>query len=110
MELAYETVRAKEFSGKPSRQDCVFCCESEADARRFAEIHGRATNLIYEVELVDQSALVHKTNYELIDFEAGPTKWDELARSYWSDGHTENIEVICGGAIRIVRFVGPVTP
>ncbi len=110
MEMAYEIVRVKEFNGKPSRRDCVFCCESEVDARRFAANHDRATNLIYEVELVDPNALVHKTNYELVSVEAGPSKWGDLARSYWSDGHTENIEVICGGAIRIVRFVGPVTP
>ena len=105
LELAWETVRLREFPHRPSRLDCVFFWPKEESAQRFHSRRSESTGL-YEVEVVECSR-VFVANMNLISyFEKSETvaSMFERARHYWSTGR-EDGEVLLEGSARIVAVL-----
>lgn len=107
LELAWETVRLREFPHRPSRLDCLFLWRKEETARDFHSRRPWPTEL-YEVEIV-QCARVFAANMGLISyFEDSETMASmfERARRYWRTESTdEDGEVLMEGTAQIVRVL-----
>lgn len=68
MEQEFERVRVERFPDRPSRLQSAFCCPTEEGARFYLEHAAKPPlpPLLYEVELVDENAARHTTDYNLI--------------------------------------------
>ena len=106
LEVAWETVRLREFPYRPSRFDCLFLWTDERAARRFNS--KRAGVELYEVEIVDCSR-VFAANMDLISyFEESETLGSmfERAREYWrTERKDERGEILLEGSIRIAQTI-----
>lgn len=106
LEVAWETVRLREFPYRPSRFDCLFLWTDESVARRFNS--KRADAELYEVEIVDCSR-VFAANMDLISyFEESETLGSmfERAREYWkTERKDEHREILLEGSIRIAQTI-----
>ncbi len=106
LEVAWETVRLREFPYRPSRFDCLFLWTDERVARRFNS--KRADTELYEVEIVDCSR-VFAANMDLISyFEESETLGSmfERAREYWrTERKDEHREILLEGSIRIAQTI-----
>ena len=106
LEVAWETVRLREFPYRPSRFDCLYLWTDESIARRFNS--KRADAELYEVEIVDCSR-VFAANMDLISyFEESETLGSmfERARKYWrTERKDEHREILLEGSIRIAQTI-----
>ncbi len=107
-EIALEASRSGYNALLPSRLDCVFACETANDAFTF-RAKFRPTSRIYIVEPLLSSYSHHRGDYDIIT--AGP-KWggyvDYLpanALKYWSEPPFGMVEVLIGGAVRVIGLV-----
>lgn len=106
-EEVFERVRQSEFPSKPRRHDSVFLCETRKDLAAFIGMTGRHLDLMYEVELVDESQPLHRACMSYLDF--GPN--DDLvslsmkARGYWGGGEVSRPEIVTSSSVRIVADV-----
>lgn len=102
MELAWETVRLREFPQRPSRFDCLFLWPEASAARRF-DSHREACEL-YDVEILE-CARAFAADMNLISyFEESETlaSMFERARRYWqAERKDEHGEILLEGTIRI---------
>ena len=82
-EQILERIRQTEFPQLPSRFECVFFCESEAEARYYGYGSARGTPnpmFLYEVEVVDSRARQHEADWK----GTGPyDDTEDWARRYW---------------------------
>ena len=102
LELAWETVRLREFSHRPSRFDCLFLWPEASAARRF-DAHREACEL-YDVEILECSRAFAADMNLISYFEASETlaSMFERARRYWQDERNdEHGEILLEGTIRI---------
>ena len=102
MELAWETVRLREFPQRPSRFDCLFLWPEASAGRRF-DSHREECEL-YDVEIL-KCARVFAANMSLIsyfeEFETLESMF-ERARRYWqNESKAEHREILLEGTIRI---------
>lgn len=105
-EYIYELVRREKFPELPSRLQCSFLCESEADVRRFQQETARTLDIIYEVELVGDRKSVYKFDWQLVNFPQLFTVEDleKRAIEYWKNSESvQNPEVLTENPIKIIR-------
>lgn len=103
MELAWETVRLREFPHRPSRFDCLFLWPEASAARRF-DSHREACEL-YDVEILECSRAFAADMNLISYFEASETlaSMFERARRYWqAERKDEHGEILLEGTIRIL--------
>ncbi len=112
-EAAFEYVREREFSDKPSRLTSLFFFDDENEARFYANSDGRQHTMIpYEVELVDPSAAKHTSDWRSLQ-PRNPLVNLDWVRGYWAGQmlppHVDDVwtaecrEVISATAARIIR-------
>lgn len=102
MELAWETVRLREFPQRPSRFDCLFLWPKASAARRF-DSHREACEL-YDVEIRECSRAFAADMNLISYFEEFETleSMFERARRYWqAERKDEHGEILLEGTIRI---------
>ena len=102
LELAWETVRQREFPNRPSRFECLFLWPEASAARRF-DSHREACEL-YDVEILECSRAFAADMNLISYFEASETlaSMFERARRYWqAERKDEHGEILLEGTIRI---------
>jgi Protein of unknown function (DUF2441) len=109
LELAWETVRLREYPERPSRFDCIFLWASEDAARHWhyrREVLGGIVAGLYEVEVVTCER-VFLADLNLISyFEDAETIATLMARArrYWhGDGADRQPEVLLDGGVVVRR-------
>ena len=113
VECAFEYARKLIAPDAPSRLMCVFACPTLAGACHFRDAQ-RATELIYEVEIVEPGTPVHAAHWQNVPlggsgFEAGRSilaQMDALVSAYWEEGKSDPTELLIGGPIRILALAG----
>lgn len=105
-EIALEFGRLALNPEAPSRLDCVFCCESRDDAEQYVAAHS-TWSVIHEVEPLDRATPVFRTSWDYIGNinPNVPTPFDQIERdirSYWAGDPQQNVEVLIGGAMRVL--------
>jgi hypothetical protein len=106
-EVAYELVRVRSFSAKPSRLECVFVCLSENDLDEFRATTNRGLDLGYEVELVDPQAPSHLGDWTLPNMQNTDNlpMFENRAKLYWQGNNIVKPELITLSPIRITRVL-----
>jgi hypothetical protein len=106
-ESVLETARRAINATLPSRLNCVFACETEADAIAFRD-EFRAGSFVYQIE-VAESRPVHRGNYDIISRStAGQPFIDTYvdgAMAYWQKTPIGPVECLIDGPARIVKQV-----
>jgi len=106
-EAAFEFGRQVFAPQAPSRLNCVFCCETEEGAREYMATNAIAS-VLHQVQLVDAVSPIFRTSWDWI----GPvnsqpdTTLQSLERDiqrYWQGNPDRDVEVLIGGAVRVVR-------
>lgn len=112
VELAFESQRLVMDRELPSRLDSCFVFEDVHQAHAMKASMGFHFNLLYEVELVDANARVHRADLGLINacYRSEPNRlfWDKVhdaACSYWSGAIGTIPELLTLSPIRILREV-----
>jgi hypothetical protein len=134
-EQIYEEVRRNEFPLKPSRQTCMFLCESEAQSSETAIKYGFATPpyRMFELECISIEEHLTEDKLEAMSmskdvFEemrepnrhrgnpdflvcniCSDTVIEDMARKYWRGENTSSeflTEVLFRGLFRVLRVVG----
>ncbi|MQV96774.1 hypothetical protein GHK46_04770 [Sinorhizobium medicae] len=110
IEIALESARKAVKPHVPSRLDCVFACESVADADFFRTEYRSGQGSIYEIEVASPDVPVFRGNFTAISTNAGGRPYvdylSDWARDYWATVPTELVEVLIGGPVRIVALAG----
>jgi hypothetical protein len=98
-EDAWETVRAQQFPGLPSRRDALFLFESEADLQKASEKWWADQPRRVLKAQVTEGAALHKADSRLLDSTEG--QWEENARRYWCGVQTDDpvFEVVVQGVV-----------
>ena len=107
-ELVYEVVRVRNFAEKPSRFDCLFLCQTEAELAVFRANAGRIVfDLDYEVELVDPMAPSHLGDYSAANSQPTATMpdYENAAQLYWQGTQITKPELMTMSPVRILRAV-----
>jgi Protein of unknown function (DUF2441) len=88
-ELRFEVVRLKEFSDKPSRLECAFCCLSIDEARAYQNSGADRPKvlLLHRVELVDPTLPRHVAAIDYVKWPPPNSSFldvsEQLAKQYW---------------------------
>ena len=109
-ELIFETVRLKEFPNRPSRLECAYVWDDEAEARK--SMHESPGTRLEEVEIIDPDALRFRADFFLVSAFARfrqPTHFlpstREVARKYWAGKELRVPELLVMSDLRVL---GPV--
>ena len=104
-ELIFENTRLSAFPNKPSRLEAAFVFKTR-DAVPPDFLGSRRFDLLYEVELVDPSALSHKAGMNLVDWPSGESveMLFERARRYWAGEEIAIPELVTLSPLRIVAL------
>ncbi len=106
-ELIFEQVRRKSYPTKPSRFESIFLCTSEEGIRKFRKSNKRNFDLIYKVELVNNDAPQHVSDWELANLQNGDDycSLEKKANLYWKSGNTSESELITTSNVRIIEMI-----
>jgi len=106
-EEVFEQVRVSEFATKPSRYDGIFLCESRTNLKHFIETNGRVMDLMYEVEIVDSTATIHRGCLSQLGFahQENLATFTTKAQAYWSANNVVNPEILVTSSIKVVQQV-----
>lgn len=106
-EVAYELVRVRNFSKKPSRFESIFVCLSEDDLNEFRNTANRRLDLGYEVELVNPQAPSHLGDWTLPNMQNTDNlpAFENRATLYWQGNNIVKQELITLSPIRITRVL-----
>jgi hypothetical protein len=106
-ESVLETARRATNAALPSRLNCVFACETEANAITFRDDF-RAGHSVYQAEVTAGQA-VHRGDYDIIsNSTAGHPFIDTYvngAIAYWQDAPTGLVECLIEGPAKITKLV-----
>ncbi len=104
-----EDVRRREFEELPSRFSSAFFFDDENEARGYQITHA-SFHLLYEVELIDPSAVVHRADYRT-NIPDGIESLD-WCRRYWRGIHVEPdssgrkcTELLAATGLKIIRII-----
>jgi hypothetical protein len=105
-EVALEISRCSFNPGAPSRLNCVFGCEDLDSAKHFRDNFRRGFG-IYMCKILDSTTPFHRANFGLLETKdaLGSSYIDfyvERCRRYWTELTPGPIEIVCGGAARIL--------
>jgi hypothetical protein len=106
-EDVFEQVRKEQYPSKPSRMDSIFICESEAQLQNFLESSGRPLDVVYEIELTDPTASLHRGCLTHLDFSEQENLGTLRAKAhdYWSGGNVQRPEVLTTSSVRILSRI-----
>lgn len=106
-EEIFESVRKNNFPKKPSRYEGIFLCESEQNLSDFLQGNNRVLDLIYEVELADPSATVHRGCLSHLDFAAREdlSTLTRKANDYWNAQQVHVPEILVESSVKILRRI-----
>ena len=102
-ELAFENLRARDYSARPSRTSCLWLCDSEESARYWVKkIPHTGKKRVLEVEILEGK---HHKVYEehLTNKLENINEIEGRAHKYWSGQGTGECEILFQGVLRIVR-------
>ncbi|WP_157094164.1 hypothetical protein [Brucella pseudogrignonensis] len=105
-EIAYEFGRLALNPAAPSRLDCVFCCETLAEANNYLAQNAPAS-VIHEVVPTNPHAVIFRTSWDFVG-NVNPnivTPFADLEngiRSYWAGNPVQHVEVLIGGSVRVL--------
>ena len=103
-EQTIELIRMREFPDAPSRFLALFMFAAQAELTNY--LVQKPFDVGYEVELVDPSVPVHRTDmaaYESISPTDSLTLMEPKARAYWSTATPVKPELLTTSAVRILR-------
>ncbi|MFT3850907.1 MAG: DUF2441 domain-containing protein [Propionivibrio sp.] len=107
-EFVFESIRVSEYSDLPSRLSCAFAFETLDHANEYKS-NFSPWNPLYEVELVDAAASVHRAGFNLVAFPPANTEFVPvvvgLARKYWRSEEIEVTEILTKSALRVRGLV-----
>jgi len=108
-ELIFEQVRRESYPTKPSRFESIFLCTSEEGIRNFRTVTKRNFDLIYKVELVNNDAPKHVSDWELANVQNGDDycSLEKKANLYWKAENTSESELITTSNVRIIEMINP---
>lgn len=109
-ELALEYARQIMQPAAPSRLNCVFCLEDEHSARHYMEQHARLS-VLHQVEPVvldGELPVLFRAKHSLIwalEKDALPPlkALETNIQQYWQGNPDTDVEVLIGGAVRVVQ-------
>jgi hypothetical protein len=112
-EKVLEEIREREFPQKPSRLSSTFCSSTFEIARLFRDLQ-RPSELIYEVEYVDETCPIHTGDYNCVEPLVGRSEsMEEVARLYWTNKLKTNLkgvadipceELVCASPIKVIEL------
>lgn len=107
-EFVFESIRASEYPEQPSRLSCAFAFESLDHANQYKN-NFSPWNPIYEVELVDSEAPLHRAGFNLVTFPAAHDEFVpvtvDLARKYWRGEEIEAVEILTASPLRVKSLI-----
>jgi hypothetical protein len=107
-ELAFEVVRTESYPHLPSRLSCCFAFDSLDHANQYASEFS-PWNSLYEVELVNPSAPIHRGAFNLINHPPATVEYLPVAiasaRAYWAGERIEVPEILTESPLRILSLV-----
>lgn len=107
-EFVFESIRVSEFPNLPSRLSCAFAFEDLDHANQYRS-NFSPWNPLYEVELVDELAPMHRAAFNLIVFPAAQGAFVpasvELARKYWNGAEIQTVEILTKSALRVKHMI-----
>lgn len=107
-EFLFESIRAAEYPGLPSRLSCAFVFDDLEHANQYKSNFSR-WNPLYEVAIVSPDAPNHRAGFNLVNFP--PTNVEfvpvvvALARKYWCGDQIEVGELLTKSALRVVSMI-----
>jgi len=103
-EEVFEKVRQSEFPTKPSRYKSIFLCETKDMLAQFLQLANRSLDLIYEVELLDATAPIHRGCLLNLDFapQENMQSFTLKARAYWNGANVQRPEIASTSSIKII--------
>lgn len=107
-EQTFELVRRTKFPDKPSRLESAFLFLEEDKARQFRINNNRMHDVLYEVEIVDQSKKSHVGDMNLSELANGLQFMDAVevnATKYWEGTDIAYPELITESPIRVFRRI-----
>jgi hypothetical protein len=126
-----ELIRRLHYDSLPSRRNCMFLCDSESNARAYAEKYGFRAEVYHLLELsigsvgdVSDEALgtcglsrerfealrtpcLHKANPKFLDCNSSDVAQDAMIAKYWQGAETESgelTEMLFRGFYQVVRI------
>jgi hypothetical protein len=83
-ETILEKIRLQLFPEKPCRLNATFCCDSLQTAQCYKSSQHRSEDFLYEVELVDPAAPLHKGDFNAVQpMPRRSETMHEIAFKYW---------------------------
>jgi len=106
-EFIFEVERLKNFSDRPSRLESLFLFENEELAKKFQKT--RSFDLIYEVEIIDETKNYFEGEMMLTNFPQNNIEISQLvmmANQYW-EGNTNftEKEILTLSSIKIIKKI-----
>lgn len=113
-ESILERIRCERYPEKPSRFDCCFACDN-LETMKFYKRKNTPDGYIYEVEIIDESCVKHKGDYNAV--EPMPhlhMNMEQIADKYWQyklktsvKGYPgiEHSEVLVSSDLRVVKLI-----
>lgn len=108
-ERIFEEVRLESFSNLPSRMNCNFLFESMEQAKEFQNHEaGRYVDILYEVEIIDNSKLQFRGDLNALHWPPAPfflKDIDKMAYNYWQGENIQYPEILTESPIKIIRKI-----
>lgn len=112
-ELRFEVIRLKEFTEKPSRLECAFCCLSVEEARIYQNSGADRAKvlLLHRIELVEPELPQHIAALDYVKWPPPNSSFldvtEQLARTYWTGHVPEGAtrELLTLSPLRIVENI-----
>ena len=105
-EYVFEDVRKQFYSNHPGRLGCLFLCKDIESIKRFVSSNGRITDLIYEVEIMDNSKAFLEADWNGVNHQSESiSELEEKAHAYWKAENIQNVEVLTMSDIKIIRQI-----
>ena len=103
-EEIFEHVRQSQFPTKPSRLEGIFLCETKDHLVQFLQEAHRPLDLIYEVELIDEAAAIHRGCLMHLDISLieNMNSFSIKASAYWGGANIQKPEILTISSARII--------
>lgn len=105
-EYVFEDIRKQFYPNQPSRLDCLFLCKDLDSVKKFVSSNNRITDLIYEVEIIDNSKSFLEADWNGVSHQNESIyELEEKAHEYWKAENVQSTEILTRSDIKIVRQV-----
>jgi len=106
-EYIFEDIRRQSYSNKPSRFNCLFLCKDIDSMKEFINSNNKVTDIIYEVEILDDSQLTFEFDWKGVNLSRGESviELESKAHNYWKAENINSTEVLTESSIRIIKKI-----